>query len=235
MKETRANILFVEDDINLGFVVKDNLEEAGFAVTHCTDGAEAMNTWQYNSFDLCVLDVMLPQQDGFALAKFIRQTDTDIPIIFLSAKAMKEDKLTGFKAGADDYITKPFSIEELLMRIEVFLRRRQNSVPTVAKVTSHYAIGQYLFKYENLELIHAQETISLTQREADLLRIFYQHLDQTLRREQILTLLWGNDDYFSGRSLDVFISKLRKYLRHDESIEITNQHGVGFRLCIKKQ
>lgn len=235
MKPTKANILLVEDDINLGFVIKDNLEEAGFEVTHCTDGQAAIQIFENQHFDLCVLDVMLPLKDGFTLATEIRKKNSLVPLLFLSAKALKEDKLQGFRVGADDYITKPFSIEELIMRIGVFLRRSTTPPPPTqaSEPITIFQLGEYKLEYENLTLLHASETVRLTQREADLLRMFCLHQGQILRRDHILKALWGSDDYFNGRSLDVFISKLRKHLKCDETIEISNHHGVGFRLEIK--
>lgn len=235
----KATILLVEDDVNLGFVIKDTLEEEGFAVTHCPDGVAGATVFATQTFDLCVLDVMLPLKDGFTLAAEIRAQNQQMPIIFLTAKALKEDRLHGFRLGADDYITKPFSIEELILRIEVFLRR---SKPATADPqtsvnqnnTETLSVGNYVLECNNLTLNHPTQNQQLTQREADLLKIFIQNLNQTLRRDYILKTLWGNDDYFNGRSLDVFISKLRKYLRHDPRLEIVNVHGVGFRLIARE-
>ncbi|SFC39470.1 DNA-binding response regulator, OmpR family, contains REC and winged-helix (wHTH) domain [Flexibacter flexilis DSM 6793] len=236
--QNKATILLVEDDVNLGFVIKDTLEEEGFAVTHCPDGAAGATAFATQTFDLCVLDVMLPLKDGFTLASEIRAQNQQMPIIFLTAKALKEDRLHGFRLGADDYITKPFSIEELILRIEVFLRRSKPAASTQTPINQNnneiLSVGQYVLECNNLQLQHAAQTQQLTQREADLLKIFILNLNQTLRRDYILKALWGNDDYFNGRSLDVFISKLRKYLRHDDRIEIVNVHGVGFRLIVRE-
>jgi len=176
-----------------------------------------------------VLDVMLPGVDGFAIAEEIRKTNADVPIIFLTAKSLKEDKIHGLKIGADDYITKPFSIEELILKIEVFLKRNKitsNPVPEIVQME----LGKYTFDYKNLELQNNGTVRSLTQKEADLLRFFIQNKNEVIKRAQILESLWGEDDYFMGRSLDVFISRLRKYLKDDESLKIENIHGVGFRL-----
>ncbi len=228
--ESKAHILLIEDDVNLGFVIKDNLEMEGFSVTLCEDGEKGWHTFNQLSVDICVLDVMLPKKDGFTLAQDIRQRNEQIPIIFLTAKSMKEDKITGFRTGADDYLTKPFSIEELTLRIGALLRR---SKPTTDP-THTYRIGKYTFNYANLTLQHDSQVQALTQKEADVLRLLCRHLGKALKREEILLQVWGSDDYFLGRSLDVFISRLRKHLNHDSSIEIANLHGVGFRLQQKE-
>ncbi len=227
---SRAKILLVEDDANLGFVVKDNLEMEGFAVTLCDDGEKGWQGFLKDTFDICVLDVMLPRKDGFELARAIRQRNEAVPILFLSAKSMKEDRIAGFKTGADDYLTKPFSIEELVLRIGVFLKRSRYTSGT----GSLYPLGSLVFDYQNLALKGRAGALSMTQREADLLKLFCTNRDQVLRREDILKRIWGDDDYFMGRSLDVFISRLRKHLKEDESIEIQNVHGVGFRLTVKQ-
>ena len=229
MQREGKKILLVEDDTNLGYVIKDNLEVAGFKVEWRKDGEEGLNCFVNEPFDLCVLDVMLPKTDGFTIAREIRKSDEHTPIIFLTAKAMKEDKINGFRMGGDDYITKPFSIEELILRIEVFLKRA-NTKPFPAPVIQ---LGSYMFDHRNLRLSHKDWEKKLTQKEADILKIFCQSIGQVVRREDILKDIWGDDDYFLGRSLDVFISKLRKYLQEDKSLCITNFHGVGFKLEIK--
>ncbi len=223
----KPKILLVEDDPNLGFVVKDNLLLKGYDVTLCKDGAEGEQEFSKKPFDLCVLDVMLPKKDGFALARTIREKNLHVPIIFLTAKAMMEDKLEGFGTGADDYITKPFSLEELYCRIEVFLKR-SNASPN-GNLTA-LPIGEYEFDTANFTLKHKNEERVLTSREAEILKQLYLHRDRVLKREEILLAVWGNDDYFLGRSLDVFISKIRKYLKDDPNVQITNFHGVGFKL-----
>lgn len=224
---TKSKILFVEDDPSLGFVVKDNLSLKGYDVTLCKDGAEGEVEFGRKSFDLCVLDVMLPKKDGFALARSIREKNSDIPIIFLTAKAMVEDKLEGFGTGADDYVTKPFSLEELYCRIEVFLKR--SNLSTKGAIGA-LPIGEYEFDTANFTLKHKNDERVLTSREAEILKQLYLHRDRVLKREEILLAVWGNDDYFLGRSLDVFISKIRKYLKEDPNVQITNFHGVGFKL-----
>lgn len=223
----KAHLLYVEDDESLSFVTRDNLSLQGYQITHCPDGKEGLEAFQNNEFDLCILDVMLPEMDGYTLAGEIRKLDSEVPIIFLTAKSLKEDKIHGLRLGADDYITKPFSIEELQLKIDIFLRRRNISNPS----TQHkFTIGQYEFDAENLILTGYGQSRDLTQKEADLLRYFAENTNLVLKRSDILKKLWGEDDYFLGRSLDVFISRLRKYLKSDESLKIENIHGVGFRL-----
>ncbi len=221
------HILYVEDDETLAFVTKDNLENHGYKVTHYGNGMDALVGFKRYSFDLCVLDIMLPQMDGFTLAEKIRKEDEQIPILFLSAKSMNEDRIKGFKIGGDDYITKPFSIEELILKIEVFLKR---NLINKEEELSFYSIGKYEFHYDALTLVYNDNSRSLTQREADLLQYFARNQNKILKRPDILITVWGEDDYFLGRSLDVFISRLRKYLKDDSDIEIENIHGVGFRL-----
>lgn len=224
---TKAHILYVEDDESLSFVTRDNLELQGYEITHCSDGREALELIHSRRFDLCILDVMLPEVDGFTVAREIRKYDREVPILFLTAKSLKEDRLQGLRLGGDDYITKPFSIEELILRVEVFLRRNRISRP---QPPDRYRLGHFEFDHANLSLLHDEESYQLTQKEADLLKLFADHPNQVLKRSEILEKLWGEDDYFLGRSLDVFISRLRKYLRSDESLKIETLHGVGFRL-----
>ena len=224
-----AHLLYVEDDESLGFVTRDNLEQQGYTITHCVDGNTASDAIRKGGFDLAVLDVMLPEKDGFTLAEEIRKFDKQTPIIFLTAKSLKEDKLRGLKLGGDDYITKPFSIEELMLKIDIFLRRRNI---TEQKTTDNFRLGTFEFDYPNLALKHSEKSKTLTQREADLLKFLIENKNQVLKRSDILERIWGEDDYFLGRSLDVFISRLRKYLKLDESIKIENIHGVGFRFKV---
>lgn len=219
-------ILYVEDDATLAFLTKDNLEQHQYHVQHCSDGEMALEYFRKESFDLCLLDIMLPKKDGFELAEAIRKINTHIPIIFLSAKTLKEDRIKGLRLGADDYLVKPFSIEELLLKIEVFLQRSRKSTQTKKE---QYHLGKYAFDTKNYLLWNSTEKIKLTQREAELLKYFLDHKNVILKREEILKALWGNDDYFMGRSLDVFISRLRKILIHQNNITIENIHGIGFR------
>ncbi len=231
MEVQNAKILYVEDDVNLGYVTNDNLVLKGYKVVYCKDGKAAVEAYNKEHFDICILDVMLPEIDGFSIARYIRENDKDIPIIFITAKTMKEDRITGFKTGADDYITKPFSIEELLLRIEVFLKRSK-VVETASTLPNQFTIGNFSFNFDSLQLESKKEKIQLTLKEAELLRYFCMNKDKILKREEILKDLWGDDDYFMGRSLDVFISRLRKYLAKDTRITIENIHGVGFRMYI---
>jgi DNA-binding response OmpR family regulator len=231
MEKQKIKLLYVEDDETLSFVTKDHLELCGYHVNHVLDGASALRLFQEEEFDLCLFDVMLPELDGFSLAKKVREFNIDIPILFLTAKSLKEDRLRGFELGGDDYITKPYSIEELVMKIEVFLRR--SGVKNM-KTNDVYAIGKYLFDKENLQLTTEDRSKQLTQKEADILHLFIQNKNQLLARSDILIHVWGKDDYFLGRSLDVFISKLRKYLKDDPEIKIQNIHGIGFKMTLSE-
>ncbi|MEO5944029.1 MAG: response regulator transcription factor [Ferruginibacter sp.] len=223
----KPKILLAEDDTALSFVIKDNLTDAGFDVTTTTDGEAAWQEFQKKKFDLCLLDVNMPVRDGFAVAKKIRQQSDVIPIIFITAKSLEEDKLKGFATGADDYITKPFSIKELIMRIEVFLRRTKK---LDADIREDYHIGKLRFVHNELKIYDGKEAIALTQKEADLLKFLAQNNNKILKREEVLLNVWGKDDYFLGRSMDVFITKLRKHFKADTTINLETIHGVGFRL-----
>ena len=225
----KAKVLLAEDDLSLSFVIKDNLQDAGFEVTHCADGEAAWQKFQKKNFDICLLDVNMPERDGFSLAKKIRQQSDIVPIIFLTAKSLEEDKIKGFKTGADDYITKPFSMKELVMRMDVFLRRTKK---LQSDGVQEYKLGTLRFAYNELKIYGDTVTTSLTQREADLLKFFVLHINKILKREELLLNVWGKDDYFLGRSMDVFITKLRKYLKPDPAIALETIHGVGFRLQI---
>jgi DNA-binding response OmpR family regulator len=214
----------------LAFLTQDNLEQNNYEVIHCSNGEIAIETFKNGSFDICIFDIMMPKVDGFELAEKIRKTDTDIPIIFLSAKTLKEDRLKGLRLGADDYLVKPFSIEELLLKIEIFLKRSQKNIPTEK---SNYTVGKYQFDNKNFLVFNDTEKISLTQRESELLKLFLDNKNVVLKREEILKSLWGDDDYFMGRSLDVFISRLRKILANEKGIAIENLHGIGFRFSVE--
>ncbi len=230
---TKTNVLFVEDDESLGFVVKDNLELNGFAVQLCKDGESAKKVFLEQPVGLCLLDVMLPQTDGFALAGWIRSRDEKTPIVFLTAKSLKEDRIKGFRLGADDYIVKPFSMEELVLRLEAILKRSAATAPAgqALGLAVPYNIGQYLFDRPNLKLSHpSEESRGLTQREGELLELLAKNRNKLVSKEEILIRLWGEDDYFKGRSLDVFITRLRKYLKSDPGLTLVNIHGVGYRL-----
>ncbi|WP_395052767.1 response regulator transcription factor [Flavobacterium sp.] len=225
----KFKILYAEDDETLAFLTKDNLEQ-NYDVTHCENGEIALNTFKKEVFDICVLDIMMPKLDGFELAEAIRKLNADVPIIFLSAKTLKEDRIKGLRIGADDYLVKPFSIEELILKIEIFLKR-SNKISIVE--TKFYTLGKYQFDSKNFLVFNDSEKISLTQRESDLLKLFIDNKNVVLKREEILKSLWGTDDYFLGRSLDVFISRLRKILASEKTIAIENLHGIGFRFSIE--
>jgi DNA-binding response OmpR family regulator len=224
-----TKILLVEDDDSLGFVVKDNLEQEGYEVDLQITGKAGQRAFQANQYDIYILDVMLPEMDGFTLAEYIRGTGSEVPIIFLTAKSLKEDRIKGLKLGADDYLTKPFSIEELVLRIEAILKRTGKKVQVVQEVQVHQ-IGNYQYDSKNLKLKCGDFCQDLTHRESDLLAFLIKHKNETIARDKILIAIWGDDDYFKGRSLDVFITRLRKYLNQDPQIKLTNVHGVGFRL-----
>ena len=226
----KGKILLVEDDESLGFLIADNLEVAGYLVTWAKDGQKGQEEALQNQYDLCVLDIMLPHQDGFSLAQAIRKENEFVPILFVTARSLEEDRLKGFEIGGDDYLTKPFSIKELIYRIQVFIRRTKKL--EVEAFPPSERIGRFEFYYDLLELRSDQEFYSMTQREADLLHLLLANKNAIVKRSDILEKLWGEDDYFKGRSLDVFISRLRKYLKTDTSLEIRNHHGVGF--CLKE-
>jgi DNA-binding response OmpR family regulator len=224
----------VEDDEALRFIVKDNLTEHGYDVEVAADGEIALELFGQNSFDLIVLDVMLPKIDGFKVAETIRKTNDQVPIIFLTARSMTEDKITGLTIGGDDYIPKPFSMEELLLKIRIFLKRSQ-SQPVDSESSGVLKIGQFDFHFDDLSLTLNGEARNLTLKEAELIRYFARNANKVLSRNEILENVWGSDDYFLGRSLDVFISRLRKYFKADASVKIINLHGIGFRFSVKKE
>ncbi|QYJ69127.1 response regulator transcription factor [Flavobacterium litorale] len=222
----KKKILYVEDDTTLAFLTADNLEQE-YEVVHYDNGKEAFDAFTEQDFDLCVLDVMLPQMDGFELATAIRERDVEVPIIFLSAKTLKEDRIKGLRLGADDYLVKPYSMEELTLKIEVFLQRSQKQSK---QKNSKYTIGNFAFDAVNYTITHNGKTTQLTERESALLQLFIENKNIVLKREQILKSIWGTDDYFMGRSMDVFISRLRKIFKADERIRIENIPRVGFKL-----
>jgi DNA-binding response OmpR family regulator len=224
----KISLLLAEDDINLGFVIADQLRSEGYQVSLATDGVEALKRFNEQAYHLCIFDVMMPKKDGFTLAKDIRKINSDIPILFLTAKSMTEDKIEGFNAGGDDYLTKPFSVEELNLRIKSLLKRV--NIRTEIPEEKVFNVSNFVFDTENLTLTIDGKVQSLTKKEAQILKLLFKFKNQVLPREVILNTVWGQDDYFVGRSLDVFITKLRKYLKADESIVILNIHGVGFKL-----
>ena len=226
-----AKILLVEDDTSLGFVVSDHLKSLGYKVTLCMDGTEAHKKFNEETFHLCLFDVMMPKKDGFTLATEIRRTDKKTPILFLTAKSMIEDKVAGFKAGGDDYLTKPFSLDELEMRVMALLKRVD--VRLVEQERDIFSLGKYHFDAEEHTLTFENETKTLTKKENQILKILCKHRNNVVPREIVLNAVWGQDDYFVGRSLDVFITKIRKYLKEDAQVNIANIHGVGFKLTVE--
>lgn len=229
----KAKILLVEDDSNLGFVVSDQLKSIGYEVTLCSDGLEGFQRFNEDQFHLCILDVMMPKKDGFTLASDIRKMDKTTPILFLTAKSMTEDKVEGFNIGGDDYLTKPFNYEELVVRVKALLKRVD--IDTVeAENESVLKIGSYEFDTLNFKLSHPEFEKKLTKKESQILKMLHKFKNQVLPREVVLNGVWGQDDYFVGRSLDVFITKLRKYLSKDENVGIENIHGIGFKLVEKE-
>jgi DNA-binding response OmpR family regulator len=233
MNQNSPRILYVEDDLYLSYVTRDNLQLKGYNIVFCKNGIEAFQAFQQQKCDLCILDVMLPEMDGFTLAGKIRQADQDIPIIFLSAKSLKEDRIEGFMAGGDDYITKPFSIEELVLKIEVFLKRSRITIDDKTSKPSIVSLGKYFFDPGNLTLTFQTESKRLTTMEAGLLNYFSNNRNKILKKEDILREVWENDSYLNSRSLDVFVSRLRKYLHKDPGVKINNVHGLGFILSVK--
>lgn len=227
----KIKILLVEDDYNLGFVIQDKLKEENFEVHLCTDGVEGLKKFNEADFQMCIFDVMMPKKDGFTLARDVRKINKNVPILFLTAKNQTEDRIEGFKAGGDDYLTKPFSTEEFLLRVKAILKRvnlveevEEETIVVLGKIT--YDIANFELKYDTGEIQ------KLTKKEAKILTLLVQHINKILPRDTVLNAVWGQDDYFVGRSLDVFITKLRKYLKEDPSVNITNIHGVGFKLTV---
>jgi DNA-binding response OmpR family regulator len=227
---TAHRVLLLEDDANLGRILQEHLQMNGYEVTLCADGQEGTERFRPGAFDLCLVDVMMPRKDGFSFAAEIRRVDSDIPLIFLTAKSMREDRIEGFKLGCDDYITKPFSIEELMLRIHAVLKRCRPAPDNDTEPV--IALGKYRFDSLRQTLEQGGEVTNLTPRESDLLRLLCKHRNRTLSREVALTEIWGDDSYFAGRSMDVFISRLRKLLKDDPGIEIISIHGKGFRLVV---
>lgn len=230
-----AQILFVEDDPNLSMVLRDYLEMIGYKVDHAKDGEEGLKFFLGGNYHLLILDVMMPKKDGFTLAAEIRQQNQTIPIIYLTAKNMKEDRIKGFQTGCDDYITKPFSTEELSLRIKAILKRcYTDNLQNEQSEEQVYNIGKFIFDTSNMTLKSAESERRLTRKESGLLKLLCQNSNNLLPREVALETVWGDNDYFIGRSMDVFITKLRKYLKDDPDVKITNVHGIGFKLEIPK-
>lgn len=224
-----TRILFVEDDANLGLLLKENLNNKGFDTVWCKDGTEAFTHFKSNDFNLCLLDVMLPANDGFTLAKQIRSVNADIPIIFLTARGMHEDKIKGFEFGCDDYVTKPFNTQELCLRINAVLKRLQINHAPIQKV---FQFGKFEFDYTKMILTDVSGSKKLSSKESELLYMLVTNKNEFVARNVILEKIWGNDDYFSAKSMDVYISKLRKFIKEDPSVEILNAYGIGFKMIV---
>lgn len=225
--EDKIKILLCEDDENLGSLLREFLQAKGFNADLCSDGEKGYKAFLQGTYDLCVLDIMMPKKDGITLAQEIRNVNSEIPIIFLTAKNMKEDILEGFKIGADDYITKPFSMEELVFRIGAILRRVHGKKDRDISV---FPIGKYIFDRKKQVLINGDQIQKLTTKECDLLRLLCLHLNEVLERNYALNTIWIDDTYFNARSMDVYITKLRKLLKDDPQVEILNVHGKGYKL-----
>jgi len=227
--ETKGRILLAEDDDHLRELVKDALEDEDYQVTDCINGQEAIDSFDKNKFDICLLDIMMPVKDGFTVAKKIRQQSDVIPILFISTKALIEDKIEGYQRGADDYIVKPFNMKELLLKLDVFLRRTKKMF---SETKQEFNIGKIHFDYTDLRLTNDDGVFDLKQKEADLLKFLCEHPNRILKREEILMAVWGKNDYFLGRSMDVFMSKVRKYLRPDPAVVLETIHGTGYRFTL---
>ncbi len=233
MDDEKIKVLLAEDDKNLGSILTSYLEAKGFPAVLCQNGQIAFDQFKKEKFDFCIIDVMMPVKDGFTLAKEIRQIDAKIPILFLTAKAMQEDKLKGFELGADDYLTKPFSMEELLMRMHAIIRRTTES-KTLETHRNIYEIGKFSFDFNRQNLKSEEEEHKLTSKESELLKMLCENVNDVLDRSEALKKIWFDDSYFNARSMDVYVTKLRKYLKSDPSIEVINVHGVGFKLVINQ-
>jgi len=232
MEDVKPKVLLVEDEPNLGNVLKDYLDVKGYETVLCTNGQEGFDKFTSDRFDLCILDIMLPIKDGYTLAQEIRQANHSVPIIFLTAKSLPDDRIQGFKAGADDYLTKPFNMEELLLRVQAVLKRT-SGLPGVAEGDSQFVIGSYAFDSTRQMLtLEGGEARKLTSKESELLRLLALNMNRTLDRALALKTIWGDDSYFNARSMDVYITKLRKYLKDDDRLEILNVHGKGFKLLV---
>ncbi len=222
------SILFVEDEQGLGQVVKETLQTRGFDIYWATNGVEGWSLFHQCKPDVCVLDIMMPRKDGLSLVEDIRKVNQEVPIIFLTARTQTTDVIKGLEAGADDYMKKPFSMEELILRIHKLVRRHQRMPLTV--ISASTTLGRFTFHYTRLELIHGEQVIQLSQREADLLQLLIEHKNSLLQRSTALLKIWGEDNFFNARSMDVFITKLRKYLSFDPDLQILNVRGKGYKL-----
>ncbi len=229
MGNDKVKVLLAEDDKNLGSVLKSYLEVKGYETTLCVNGQKALNAYEKGGYGFCIVDVMMPVKDGFTLVKEIRETDKTIPVLFLTAKSMQEDKLKGFSVGADDYLTKPFSMEELLVRMQAILRRANER--RGGEISNNvFKIGKYIFDFNRQLLKFEDKEQKLTSKEAALLRLLSLNLNEVLDRSYALKEIWNDDSYFNARSMDVYITKLRKFLKQDPNVELINVHGIGFKL-----
>jgi two-component system, OmpR family, response regulator len=233
MEKSPIKVLLAEDDRNLGNILKNYLEAKGYSTILCVNGQEAIDAFARKEFEFCILDIMMPVKDGFTVAREIRTTDKKIPILFLTAKSLQDDKLKGFEVGADDYITKPFSMEELLLRMQAILRRSEDRIKS-GEQANIFNIGQYTFDFDRQILTMKGIEHKLTSKEAGLLRLLCTNANQVLERSVALNKIWNDDSYFNARSMDVYIVKLRKYLKEDPSVELINVHGIGFKLVMNK-
>ena len=230
MSDVEMRVLLAEDDKNLGTILKAYLEAKGYVTTLCINGKDAFDAFSKKNFDFCIIDVMMPVKDGFTLAKEIRNINKKVPLLFLTAKSMQEDKLKGFEIGADDYITKPFSMEELLARMQAIQRRALEKKTDFGPCK----IGELRFDYQRQVLSSKSGEQKLTSKEAELLNLLCEHMNEVLDRSMALNRIWQDDSYFNARSMDVYITKLRKYLKKDPAVELINVHGIGFKLVAKK-
>lgn len=228
MENKEHKILLAEDDENLGAVLSEYLDAKGYETTLTNNGEDAYNAFVAGKYDICVFDVMMPKKDGFTLAKEIRMINTEVPIVFLTAKTMKDDILLGFKVGADDYLAKPFSMEELLLRVEAILRRTSGA----SLVQEVYNLGKFKFDTQKQQLIDGENIIKLTTKESELLKLLCANANKVLERNIALKTIWVDDNYFNARSMDVYITKLRKHLKEDPTVEIINVHGKGYKLVM---
>lgn len=224
-----VRILLCEDDPNLGSLLSEFLTVKGYETTHAKDGGEGLKQFRRSTFDFLILDVMMPVMDGFSLAEEVRKTNKHVPILFLTAKSMKEDTLKGFKVGGDDYMTKPFSMDELLVRVQAILKRSA-ALPDPGDEVQEFDIGKFHFDYNKQKLTGGSQETKLTTKENELLYLLCKHKNSLMERQYALNAIWGDDNYFNGRSMDVYIAKLRKHLKEDEAVEIINVHGRGFKL-----
>lgn len=227
--DNKAKIFLAEDDKSLSELMKEALEDEGYEVDVFADGQQAINNFDKNKYDICLLDIMMPVKDGFMVAKKIRQQSDIMPILFISTKNLEEDKVKGYQTGADDYITKPFSMKELLLKMDVFLRRTKKMY---YETKQEYQLGKLFFSFTDLKLSAPDTEISMKQKEADLLKFLCEHANRVLKRDEVLLAVWGKDDFFLGRSMDVYMTKLRKYLKADPAVVIETIHGLGYRFTV---